>query len=104
MEAMGNAMLAVQPSRFVRVLVLTPESNRLAPVQRFLHSRFHESRFRIRLRVDGAVFVQFWAQEDAAMLEGHAWVSDCEILAFYGVAFADLENMPLLGGAFVQIA
>ena len=76
MEAMGNAMLAVQPSRFVRVLVLTPESNRLAPVQRVLHSRFHESRFRIRLRVDGAVFVQFWTQEDASMLEGHAWVSD----------------------------
>jgi hypothetical protein len=104
MDPMGNAMCVVQPSSLVRVFVLSPESNRLAPVYRFLRTQYHESRFRFRLRVDGAIFVQFWTQEDAAMLHDHAWISDWEIIAFYGVSFADLDNMPLLGAAFVQVA
>lgn len=67
-------------------------------------SRFHESRFRLRLRVDGALFVQFFTREDAFMVEFHAWISDFEIIAFYGVAHAQLETMPLLGAGFVQVA
>jgi hypothetical protein len=104
MDPMGNSMRGVQPSSWVRVFVLTPESNRLSPVYRFLRFQFHESRFCFRLRVDGAIFVQFWTREDVAMLHDHAWISDWEIIAFYGVSFADLENMPLLGCGFVQVA
>ena len=97
-------MLVVQPTRLVRVFVLTPNSNRVAPVDRFLRSYFDASLFTIRLRFYGAVFAHFWFREDVDMLHGHAWVSDYELVGFFSVKFNAFDIMPLFGGGFVHIA
>ena len=101
MDSFGNSMLVVQPTRLVRVFVLTPNSNRVAPVDRFLRSYFDASRFTIHLRFDGAVFVHFWFREDADMLHGHAWISDRKLVGFFFVKFNAFDIMPLFGGGYV---